>query len=120
MTQQPGNRRMTATEVRQHFSDVVNSVARGEGRVIVEKNGSPAVAIVPLGEFAALNTPSDPEREAELARRRDAVAELRALFADVDPDEFQKDMDQLAEDIYAERQRQRNERKAARASSAAE
>jgi prevent-host-death family protein len=120
MTEQLGNRRMTASEVRQHFSAVVNSVARGEGRVIVEKNGSPAVAIVSLGEIVALNTASAPEREAELARRRDVLAELRALFEDVDPDEFQKDMDQLTEEIYAERQRQRDERKAARVSSAAE
>ena len=37
---------MSASEVREHFSEVVNRVARGEGRVIVEKHGAPAVAVV--------------------------------------------------------------------------
>lgn len=45
---------MPASAVRQNFGSVVNRVARGEGRVVIEKHGSPAAGIVSIEDIRRL------------------------------------------------------------------
>jgi prevent-host-death family protein len=39
---------MKLSDAKQHLSQVVNQVAGGESRVVVEKSGLPVVAIIPF------------------------------------------------------------------------
>ncbi len=55
---------MSASGVRQHFGEAVNQVSRGEGRVFVEKHGTPAVGLVSMDDVRRL-------------RNRDAEVEAR-------------------------------------------
>lgn len=116
MTSQPDTRRMSASEVRQKFSEVVNSVAQGEGRVIVEKNGMPAVAIVSLTEAGSAPSQPDPVREAELARRRQIVEELRSFFGQFPQDELQQAIDDSVAEAKRELREERLARKVAESS----
>jgi len=78
---------MSLTDTRHDFSKVVNQVARGESRVIVEKTGAPVAAIISqleLREYERLEKKDDqlrPRLEANLtafnAALRDVPKEAR-------------------------------------------
>ena len=89
---------MSASEVREHFSEVVNRVARGEGRVIVEKHGTPAVALVSIEDARRLRHSDD-----IIAERTAFVESVRALFADVPDDELQREIDAAFAEMKEER-----------------
>jgi prevent-host-death family protein len=93
---------MSASEVREHFSDVVNRVARGEGRVIVEKHGTPAVAVVSIEDARRLRHSDD-----IVAERTAFVESVRSLFADVPDDELQREIDSAFAELKQERRQRR-------------
>ena len=53
--QQPATQTMKASDARQHFASVLNSVFRKETRVVVEKSGIPVAAIVSAEDLARLD-----------------------------------------------------------------
>ena len=85
---------MSASEVRQHFSEVVNRVARGEGRVIVEKNGAPAVAMVSMDDIQRLR-----QIDLVLDARRSFVEEFRARFEGVTEEELERENQKIFDEI---------------------
>jgi prevent-host-death family protein len=99
-------RSVKLTEARSTFSAIVNEVYRERDRVIVEKSGIPVAAIVSLADLERLGI-LDRERE----ERFKLLDEVRAAFAEVDPEELERE----ALKAVAEVRRQRdagNQRKA--------
>jgi prevent-host-death family protein len=99
-------RSVKLTEARSTFSAIVNEVYREQDRVIVEKSGIPVAAIVSLADLERLGI-LDRERE----ERFKLLDEVRAAFAEVDPEELERE----ALKAVAEVRRQRdagNQRKA--------
>src|SRR5260221_8180397 len=46
--------KMEATKVRRNFAEEMSKVAFGKQRLLIERNGKPLVAVVPMEEFALL------------------------------------------------------------------
>jgi prevent-host-death family protein len=89
---------MSASEVRQNFGDVVNRVARGEGRVIVEKHGAPAVGVVSMEDVRRLQNLD------ELLERRAALVErVRSRFDGVPDEELERENERIFEELRQER-----------------
>lgn len=88
---------MSASDVRQNFGSVVNRVARGEGRIVVEKHGSPAVGIVSIEDVRRLR-----QMDSRLAERRAFVDSVRRRFQDADPDEIEREITKAFEEIREE------------------
>ncbi|MBA2469734.1 MAG: type II toxin-antitoxin system Phd/YefM family antitoxin [Chloroflexia bacterium] len=98
----PELRVMSASEVRQHFGDVVNRVARGECRVIVEKHGAPAVGLVSMDDIRRLRS------QDELFERRASLVErVRAHFDDVPDAELEREIEQAFDEMRQERRHHR-------------
>lgn len=89
---------MSASAVRQHFGEVVNRVARGEGRVIVEKNGAPAVGLVTMQDVRRLRKQDD-----EVVARRALLDDFKALFEGIPDDELERETEKAIEEVRAER-----------------
>ena len=51
--------RLTASDAREHFSEVLNRVAYGGDRVVVERRGKEMAAIVSLGDLKVLEAIED-------------------------------------------------------------
>ena len=79
---------MSVSESRKQYSDVLNRVYREEGQVIIEKNGIPVAAIVPMSVV----------RDAAMTekRRAEALASLRTVqqaFAGIPEDELDRELE---------------------------
>jgi prevent-host-death family protein len=77
---------MSASETRQHFSEVVNRVYRGEERILIERSGIPVAAVV---------SARDLERLEEYERQRDDAFKIidtfREAFKDVPAEEIERE-----------------------------
>lgn len=93
---------MSASEVRKHFAETVNEVARGEIRVLIEKNGLPGVAVIAARDLERLQ---DIDRErAEIFRR---LAEARDALPDIDPEELEREAAKAIAEVRAEQAAER-------------
>jgi prevent-host-death family protein len=92
---------MTATAVREHWSDVVNKVARNETRVVVEKSGAPVVVIISARDYEWLKD-LDARREA----MREALIATSAPFRDVPVEELEAEVAKAIAEVRAENRRQ--------------
>ena len=99
---------MTATDARQHFASAINQVARHETEIIVEKSGVPVAAIVSIEDYRRLK-----DQDAQRARRFKIMDEVRAAFADVPPEELEREakkaLDEVRAEMRAEREQARTE-----------
>ncbi len=68
-------------EFRSNLSQLLSDVADRRDHVLVTRNGRPAAALVPIGEYEAL------EETAEILSDPDAVAALEAGLAELSRDE---------------------------------
>ncbi len=93
---------MSASEVREHFSEVVNRVARGEGRIIVEKHGTPAVAVVSIEDARRLRHSDD-----IVAERTALLASFRAPFVGIPDDELEREIEKALAEVKEDRRRER-------------
>jgi prevent-host-death family protein len=93
---------MSASEVRQNFGEVVNRVARGEGRVIVEKHGAPAVGLVSMEDVRRLRT-----RDGEIEARKRFVDEFREPFKDTPDDELEAEIEKALAEVREDRRQER-------------
>jgi prevent-host-death family protein len=106
--QQPPTQTLSIAEVTSDFSGFVDAVACQKTRVVIAKNGSPVVAIVSAEDWERL---SRFERERE---ERFAVFDrMREAFADVSPEELEREAE-LSVAAARERIRRRNAELAAR------
>jgi len=67
--------RLTTSEARDGFAELVNRVAYGRERVVIHRRGHDLVALVPVEDLEALEAA---ENAADLATAREALAEHRA------------------------------------------
>jgi prevent-host-death family protein len=80
------NKIVKATEARDRLPQLLNSVYRGEGRVVVERSGIPVAAIVSPQDLAALD-----RLDAQRAELADVLAEMREAFKDVPQEEIEEE-----------------------------
>jgi prevent-host-death family protein len=79
-------RAIKLSEARSTFRALVNDVYRTHDRVIVEKSGIPVAAIVSVADLERLD-----RFERERDERFKIIDEIRARFADVDPEELERE-----------------------------
>lgn len=104
---QPMTQTLKISEVKARLSSLVNDVYRKEARVLVEKSGIPVAALVSAEDLVRLAR-LDAE-QAERERRFAVVDRMRAAFADVPPEELERE---AARSVAAAR-RHRRQRAAA-------
>jgi prevent-host-death family protein len=90
---------MKLTDTKQHLSQVVNRVARGEARVVVEKSGLPVAAIISAEEYRRFK-----QQEQEAARRdlHAAFTRISEAFKDVPDDELARELARAQAEARAE------------------
>lgn len=104
---QPTETVMKLTDTKQQLSQVINRVARGETRVVVEKSGLPVAVIISTDEYRQFK-----EQEEARKRRREEIREIFAKFsdgfADVPYDELEREVlkarDEARAELRAERE----------------
>jgi prevent-host-death family protein len=105
---EPMTQTMKISDVKNTLSSLVNKVYRKETRVLVEKSGIPVAAII---------SAEDLKRFAQLERERDerfaVIDRMREAFADVPPEEIEREAERSVA-AARERRRQRTAEDAAR------
>lgn len=96
---------MKITDVKSHFSSLVDDVSRKNTRVLVEKAGTPIAAVVSTEDLRQLT-----RLDAQRAERRRVVAAMREAFRGVPPEEIARETDKAVAEVKAE---MRTERKVA-------
>lgn len=99
--EQPPTQTIAASEARQRWADLLNQVFRREVRVIIEKSGLPAAALISADDLARLIR-FDEER----AMRFQALDASRAAFAGVPDDEIEREVARAVEEARAKIRRQ--------------
>lgn len=97
-TKQPESRTMSASEVRSHWSEVVEDVYRGEARVIVERSGIPVAAVISLDEYKQFE-----RSEAERRSRMKVLEESWKAFEGVPPEEIEREVERAIAEVRAQR-----------------
>ena len=98
----PETTMMNVTEARAQFSSLLNSVFRGEQRVIVEKNGIPVAAILTAKDLQRLEV-----FEAQVERDLALLERIREPFKDIPPEEIEAEVARI---IQRNREKARAER----------
>lgn len=105
MTQRvPVETAMKLTDAKQQLSRVVNEVARGESRIVVEKSGLPVAAIISVDEYRRFKA-----REETDQARRAALFEKFARFSDAFADVCDVELDRELTRAQAEARTERRE-----------
>lgn len=106
MEREPMTQTINATESRQNWSQLLDTVFRRETRVIVEKSGVPVAAIISASDLERLN-----RLEAQRAERFKILDRIGEAFKDETPEESER----LARQAVAEaRAAHRNQQAPAR------
>jgi prevent-host-death family protein len=105
-TQRPRTKTITVTAARQAWSELLNTVSRGETRVLVEKRGIPVAAIVSIEDLERLNR-LDAERDQDFA----VLDEVGAAFKDVPVGELERQVAKALAEVRAEMRAERDRRK---------
>lgn len=102
LPKQPTTETMSVSESRKQYSEILNRVFRDDERVVIEKNGIPIAAIVPLSVV----------RDATVIERR--RADLRAAFEaareefrDIPPDEIEREIGKAIAEVEESRRERR-------------
>lgn len=95
---------MKLTDTKQQLSQVINRVARGETRVVVEKSGLPVAVIISPDEYRQFK-----EQEEATARKTlfDMVTAIGRAFADVPDAELEREIAKAREHARAESRAER-------------
>src|SRR5215216_6753872 len=91
------NKVVKATEARDRLSQLLNSVYRGEGRVVIERSGIPVAAIVSPEDLVALDRMD--QQRAELAG---VLSEMREAFKDVPQEEIEEETSKAVAEVRAQ------------------
>jgi prevent-host-death family protein len=94
----PTETRMKLSDTKQQLSKLVNQVAQGQSRVVVEKSGLAVAAIISTEEYQRFL-----EMERERAQRFAALSRISAALADVPVDELEAEVQRTIEDTRARR-----------------
>ena len=97
-TSTPAETRMKLSDTKQQLSKLVNQVAQGQSRVVVEKSGLAVAAIISTAEYQRFL-----QLEADRARRFAALSHISAALADIPVDELEAEVQRTIEDTRARR-----------------
>ena len=97
---EPMTKTLKVSEARQHFSELLNQVFKGETRVLVEKSGIPVAAIVSATDLNKLQ-----QLESQQSERFKLLERLRAGFADLSEEQIQRAVTEI---IEKQRQQERS------------
>ena len=78
---------MGASEARENFSQLLNTVFRGETRILIEKSGIPVAAIISAEDLKELT-----RLEEQIAQRFTLLRRLRAAFVDRSEEQIESDV----------------------------
>ncbi len=92
---------MALTDAKQQLSRVVDRVARGETRAVVEKSGLPVVAIISVEEYRRFKH-QEQEREAARAALFETFARFSDAFKDVPDEELECELAKAQAEVRAE------------------
>jgi prevent-host-death family protein len=85
---------MNLTDTKQNFSKVVNQVARGEARVVVEKSGLQAAVLISMDEYARFKS-LEQQRKHRLSEFAKAAEEFSKGFDDVSEEEIEVELSRI-------------------------
>jgi len=88
---------MKLTDAKPQLSQVVNRVARGESRVVVEKSGLPVVAIISVDEYRRFRAQEE-SAEARRAALFEKLARFSDALADIPDNELDRTLAKATED----------------------
>jgi prevent-host-death family protein len=101
---EPAIQTLEITDVEGRLSHLVDEVSRNELRVIVAEAGAPIAAVVSVGDL---------ERWARLDREREerftVLDRMRAAFADIPPEEIEREVAKAVAEVRAEMVAEREE-----------
>ncbi len=92
---------MKASQVRQEWSKLLNTVFRGKTRVVVEKSGIPVAALISAEDLERLK-----QFEAQRAERFKVLEERWAAFQNEDPEAIEREVAQAVAEARAEIRRE--------------
>lgn len=98
----PTEDRMKLTDTKQHLSEVVNRVAQGQSRVVIEKSGLPVAAIISADEYRRF-VHFDEGWQARTA----AMERISDAFADVPPEVIEAEVERAVASVRAKRRAER-------------
>jgi prevent-host-death family protein len=93
----PVEEHMKLTDTKQHLSEVVNRVAQGESRVVIEKSGLPVAAMISTAEYRRFI-----QFDEDWQERTAAMERISDAFADVPFEEIQAQVDRALASVRAE------------------
>ena len=99
---EPMTQTMKASQVRQEWSKLLNTVFRGKTRVVVEKSGIPVAAIISAEDLERLN-----QFEAQRAERLKVLEESWVAFKDEDPETIEREVAQAVTEARADIRREK-------------
>ena len=94
---QPNIQTVESSEAQQRWSQLLNQVFQHGTRVVLEKDGSPVAAIISTEDLERLN-----RLEARQTERFAIVARMREAFADVSPEQLERDMVRVMEEVRSQ------------------
>lgn len=97
VTRQGTTETISVSEARKNFSDVVTRPLRGEGRVIVEKSGTPVGAIVSIEDVRRLEAQDEEWVEIEEVFRR-----TQSGFRGIPPEELEREIERAIAEVEAD------------------
>src|SRR4051812_47790912 len=98
------NKVVKATDARDQLPQILNSVYRGEGRVVIERSGIPVAAIVSPRDLAALD-----RLDAQRAELADVLAEMREAFKNVPQEEIEAETNKAVAEVRAQMRAEREQ-----------
>lgn len=97
-TNPPTETRMKLSDAKQQLSKLVNQVAQGQSRVVVEKSGLAVAAIISTEEYQRFV-----QMDGERAQRFAALSRISAALADVPVDELEAEVQRTIAETRARR-----------------
>ncbi len=94
----PNTRVLAAEEVPGRWDELLDAVVNDDLRVLVERQGAPAAALISAHELARLRT-----IEAEAAGDTARIEAYAAAFKDEPPDELEREVANALAEVRAER-----------------
>jgi prevent-host-death family protein len=101
----PQEKVMNLTETRQHFSQLIAEVARGDSYIVVEKNGTASAVIVEPEEFRRYQRFSEEQRQ-KRERLFERLARLGDAFEEVSDEELERELRQAQAQVKDEMARE--------------
>lgn len=96
-SQEPTTETLNTTDARRDFSQLLNQVYRREKRIIVEKSGIPVAAIVSIADLKRIQQIEERQR-----RNLALLDRVQAAFADVPPEEHEREVAKAVAEAWAE------------------